>query len=1191
MAPPYPPPFRINGFINGSQNGTQDSSEERGNISILDIFGFETFQTNSLEQLCINYCNEVLQSQFNSFVFSNEQRIYTEEGIKWSHVEWSDNQDAITLISGKYGVLDLLDEQVTLGKTDDRVFVGLVYDKCGPREAVFGASNKNRANGEFQVNHYAGWVTYDCNDFLEKNKDELPRESADMLLGSVIDVIRTIGERVRCYQIDKKGKSKTSIKNVSTTSQFTTQLKELVTRINLTQPHYIRCLKPNDSLTPALFDTGMIGDQLRCGGVLEAVRVSRLGYPHRYDHADFHFRYALTTASPLKACKRMKDSCYHVVRGVMDCNVVSRIVLHKDSSSDGAEDETKLTLDDLSALYGMQVGRTKVFLQRSAYEELEQERTKQLGIAAITLQKTVRGYVAYRSYRKTLWMLLKVQCRWRQSLARARMRLLLTHRAAGMVQTGYRRHAAESFYAKQRLVIRFVQRMVRGRNGRLVFLGLLHTSKAVIVQKTYRAYVNRKRWGGIVASVRVLQYAERCRRARVVVRQLKDDARDLCKVAGERDMLKAERDHMKAELEEAKKALTVAPLSPAVDGALNSSLAEKDRELAELRAEMEKMRNAPVVVAAAPAAASVVPSPVPVVALSSSALQVPDLWEEAAELRKKNEELERQLRALMAGSPLPPPPLERSASAVVREELSKYFNSALLTSGQTPLHVAAASNDENAIRLMLSEQVPAKLLNSAPAPIDVNDTNRDGRTVLHLATMNHNESLLRLLIANNAVLNAQDRNGDTALHLSHEATLVKILLGCGANPNIPNVQGFCPLHDVVKRQDVESANLLLAAGADVNSACDLHWCSPLHFCARTGQLAMLTLLCKTEFSEVMEGSSVKAASSHADLNAKDREGNTPLHHLVSTSHGELVDLLWLMLQHGADPNAQNSRGLSPLHLLCQNTGARRKTMGCEMLKLLLEHSGDPNITGTDGCTPIHLALYHMARGSEDHEHHEFALLLMGAGASLTPAWRFPKRWTKWWDEDGSENRDSGSNVNAIDLVLPLDIVKDDTVTLHKLMKAIVRPQGWVPNTRKACMQCGGAFGTLHRRHHCRHCGRICCSACSHGKLAVAYFPPLFADAMSGDGATRVCYVCEDILVHRRGERGGQERNDIRPVAGSDSTFNTFETGNSGNGFEEEAFYQGAGDGERREVNVGIIFDQSPVRLVGKGAGDGERLSS
>ena len=81
---------------------------------VLDIFGFESFKINRFEQFCINYANEKLQQQFNSFVFKHEQEEYTRERIRWDHIEFDDNIKCLELIELRDGVLDNLDEECRL---------------------------------------------------------------------------------------------------------------------------------------------------------------------------------------------------------------------------------------------------------------------------------------------------------------------------------------------------------------------------------------------------------------------------------------------------------------------------------------------------------------------------------------------------------------------------------------------------------------------------------------------------------------------------------------------------------------------------------------------------------------------------------------------------------------------------------------------------------------------------------------------------------------------------------------------------------------------------------------------------------------------------------------------------------------------------------------------------------------------
>ena len=301
---------RVNQSIRAQQSHISEprAMAETATIGVLDIFGFESFETNSFEQLCINHCNEALQQQFNRFVFKVEQQEYENEGIDWSFIAFPDNQDVLDLIEKKrHGILSILDEQCRLARCTDKSFALAVYDKCRdhPRFIV---TKHQEAAFFFSIQHYAGIVEYDSANFLEKNKDELPKETTELLLSSAYNFLARLGEHL-CEQtpLEQQQKQKSNArknpKQIQRGSssllrdgvglQFSAQLGELRTRIESTEPHYVRCLKPNDDLIPNNFEPLVIADQLRCAGVLEAIRVSRVGFPHRYFHGHFVERYGL----------------------------------------------------------------------------------------------------------------------------------------------------------------------------------------------------------------------------------------------------------------------------------------------------------------------------------------------------------------------------------------------------------------------------------------------------------------------------------------------------------------------------------------------------------------------------------------------------------------------------------------------------------------------------------------------------------------------------------------------------------------------------------------------------------------------------------------------------------------------------------------------------------------------------------
>ncbi len=268
-------------------NEKQSRSTRTASIGVLDIFGFETFAYNNFEQLCINYTNEALQQQFNRYVFKLEQVEYEKEGILWKYISFPDNQDVLDLIDRRHtGILAILDEQCIVPQSTDEKFTRYLYSKCD-KHSRFSASSAQRVDYKFSIDHYAGDVEYSTDNWLEKNKDQLPAKSAALLKNSSFELLSTIQKYVRSEA--RRGRGVVATKSVG--FQFSSQLKTLRERIDVTTPHYIRCLKPNDELVQDKFEPKNIIDQLRCGGVLEAVRVSRAGYPTRYPHDVFLARY------------------------------------------------------------------------------------------------------------------------------------------------------------------------------------------------------------------------------------------------------------------------------------------------------------------------------------------------------------------------------------------------------------------------------------------------------------------------------------------------------------------------------------------------------------------------------------------------------------------------------------------------------------------------------------------------------------------------------------------------------------------------------------------------------------------------------------------------------------------------------------------------------------------------------------
>jgi myosin-5 len=162
-------------------------------IGVLDIFGFETFDSNSYEQFCINYTNETLQQQFNKFVFKLEQQEYEREGILWKFIDFPDNQDVLDLIDkSRTGILQILDEQCIVDWGTERKFSLSLYSVCEKASPRFHVSSAQRVRNKFSVEHYAGLVEYSTENWLDKNKDQLPAACAELLESSDFELMGLI---------------------------------------------------------------------------------------------------------------------------------------------------------------------------------------------------------------------------------------------------------------------------------------------------------------------------------------------------------------------------------------------------------------------------------------------------------------------------------------------------------------------------------------------------------------------------------------------------------------------------------------------------------------------------------------------------------------------------------------------------------------------------------------------------------------------------------------------------------------------------------------------------------------------------------------------------------------------------------------------------------------------------------------
>ena len=382
-------------------------------ISILDIFGFEHFQTNSFEQFCINYANEKLQGYFNEFNFALEIQEYEREGIRWSYddFKFQTNTRCIELIEGRRtGVLALLDEQCMMPGGGDEAFCTKLKTELGEHPYL----NATRVRGaRFAVRHYAAEVTYDAAGFCFKNKDPVLPALVDLMASSGSAYIRSLAtaradgrSAPRGAAAARQDSARSTIIFESVTTQFRRQLGDLMARIAATQPHFVRCINPNGFKAPGRLEPEMVLDQLRCSGLMEAVRVSRAGFPVRITHVDFVDRFAILAPRP---------------------------------PGDAAEAARQMVVALRVPASDHRIGTTKVFMRREAHERLEEERSRLLVRQIVAVQRTVRGHwarVAVRALRiARRRAAIVVEAVVRRTLARRWFRSMLERRRAAMEKT------------------------------------------------------------------------------------------------------------------------------------------------------------------------------------------------------------------------------------------------------------------------------------------------------------------------------------------------------------------------------------------------------------------------------------------------------------------------------------------------------------------------------------------------------------------------------------------------------------------------------------------------------------------------------------------------------------------------------------------------------------------------------------
>ncbi|XP_026557897.1 myosin-3-like [Pseudonaja textilis] len=348
-------------------------------IGVLDIAGFEIFEFNSLEQLCINFTNEKLQQFFNHHMFVLEQEEYKKEGIEWTFIDFGmDLAACIELIEKPMGIFSILEEECMFPKATDQSFKNKLYDQHLGKSANFQKPKivKGKPEAHFSLAHYAGIVDYNIGGWLEKNKDPLNETVVGLYQKSSIKILANLYATFSSQDDEgttkKKGAKKKGSSFQTVSALFRENLNKLMSNLRTTHPHFVRCIIPNETKTPGAMDHKLVLHQLRCNGVLEGIRICRKGFPNRIVYGDFKQRYRILNASAIPEGQFMdsKKACEKLL-GSIDI------------------DHTQYKF-----------GHTKVFFKAGLLGLLEEMRDDRLTSLITRTQAVCRGYLMRVEYQK-----------------------------------------------------------------------------------------------------------------------------------------------------------------------------------------------------------------------------------------------------------------------------------------------------------------------------------------------------------------------------------------------------------------------------------------------------------------------------------------------------------------------------------------------------------------------------------------------------------------------------------------------------------------------------------------------------------------------------------------------------------------------------------------------------------------------
>ena len=410
-------------------------------IGILDIFGFEVFKNNGFEQLCINYTNEKLQNLFNKFIFEVEQKEYEKEEIDWKLIEYPNNSDVIYLFEQKsIGFFPLLVEQCILKQGSDKMFYNSLIKNIDNNN--FEISNKNMMKNSFKIKHYADDVTYTCKDFIYKNRNQIdPR--IKILINNGFDFLKNLN-------LKKVNLNSTNLKKNNIIYQFKNGLNNLLNNISVTKQHYIRCIKPNDMNIKNNFNNKRVVEQLKYCGIMEAIKISKAGYPVRTKINDFFYKF---------------HACF------ISCNLTLKL-----------NNINNLLFSFVKNDNDFQIGKTKVFMKNYLFNSLVFTNKNILNKQCTNIQKIWRCFYISKNYKLLLKQIINIQKKWR-------IKLLIKNISSKVITSFMKMSIHKKRFIQLKLFCTKIQGFFRVILSKNI---LINIKNAILIQSNWRSFCCRK---------------------------------------------------------------------------------------------------------------------------------------------------------------------------------------------------------------------------------------------------------------------------------------------------------------------------------------------------------------------------------------------------------------------------------------------------------------------------------------------------------------------------------------------------------------------------------------------------------------------------------------------------------------------------------------------------------------------------